>query len=76
MALSETLAQGDTLASLEAVRDQISADLDVCESMRDRASLYLRLQDILTKIEDLKPRETAGDKLDELAARRAQRRAS
>lgn len=69
------LQAGDTLASLEALRDQIGADLEACESMRDRASLYLRLADVLERIHELKPAEAKGDAVDEIAARRAARRA-
>lgn len=76
MTLRETVASGDLVASLEATRDQIAADLEVCESMRDRASLYLRLADILTRIEQVRPAKPEGDVIDEVASRRAARRAS
>lgn len=73
--LSESMTAG-TIAALEALRDAIAADLDVCDSMRDRASLYLRLADTLNRIEELKPPEVSkGDDVDEIAARRAARRA-
>lgn len=73
---AEVLTSGDYLASLEATRDAIAADLAVCESMRDRAALYLRLSDVLAKIEEAKPRPARGDVVDEIAARRAARRSS
>lgn len=76
MTLRETVASGELLASLEATRDQIAADLEVCESMRDRAALYLRLTDVLTRIEQVKPAKPEGDVIDEVASRRAARRAS
>ena len=71
---TEVITSGDYLASLEATRDAIAADLAVCESMRDKAALYLRLSDVLAKIEEAKPRTARGDTVDEIAARRAARR--
>lgn len=71
--LSEAVRAGDTLKSLEAVRDQIAKDLDVCDSMRDSAALYSRLVDVLARIDELKPAEPKGDEIDEIAARRAAR---
>lgn len=71
---TEVITSGDYLASLEAIRDAIAADLAVCESMRDRAALYLRLSDVMAKIEDARPRPARGDVIDEIAARRAARR--
>ena len=71
----ETLKGGQTLASLEALRDAIGADLEVCESMRDRAALYLRLADVLARIEEARPEQVSGDVVDEIASRRAARRA-
>ena len=66
---------GDELAALEAVRNAIVADLDACESMRDKAALYKQLQDVLKRISDVKPAEQKGDAVDEIAARRSARRA-
>lgn len=72
---TEVVAAGVTLASLEAMRDQIAADLLDCESMRDKAALYLRLADVLKSIEELRPPTVKGDAVDEIAARRSARRA-
>jgi len=73
---STVIASGDLQRSLEATRDQIARDLEVCESMRDKAALYLRLSDVLQRLEDVKPEQVkAGDPVDEVAARRAARRA-
>jgi hypothetical protein len=58
------------------VRDQIAADLDVCAAMRDRAALYARLVDVLARIDELAPATPKGDSVDEIARRRAARRAS
>lgn len=74
--LAGIVATGDTLASLEAMRNQIAADLELCEQMRDKAALYLRLADVLKTIDDLRPPAVEGDTVDEIAARRANRRAS
>lgn len=74
--LAEVAKAGDLLATLEAVRDQIVADLEVCESMRDRAALYLRLADTLKTIDEIRPADSKGDVIDEIAARRAARRPS
>ena len=64
----------DYLAALEATRDAIVADLGACESMRDKAALYNRLESTLKLIKDAKPAEQKGDALDEIAQRRAARR--
>ena len=64
----------DYLTALEAVRDSIVADLDACESMRDRAALYTRLESTLRLIKDARPKEAVGDGIDEITARRHARR--
>ena len=69
------VSTGDYLAGLEATRDAIVADLRVCESYRDRASLYNRLESVMKLIKEAKPVEQKGDAVDEIAARRAARRA-
>ena len=73
---SEVVAAGETLAAMQAMRDQIASDLQGCESMRDKAALYLRLADVLKVIDQLRPVTVKGDAVDEIAARRAARRAS
>lgn len=72
---SDVVGSGDTLAALEAMRDQIAADLLDCDAKRDKAALYLRLADTLARIEELRPDTAKGDTVDEIAARRAARRA-
>ena len=64
----------DNRNALIALRDAIADDLDECESMRDRAALYLRLTDVLARIDALEPDEQKGDAVDEIAERRAARR--
>lgn len=74
--MSEGMTSGDYLKALEATRDAIVADLDECESMRDRAALYNRLESVLGSIKDARPKEVASDAVDEITRRRAARRAS
>lgn len=69
-----TVAKGNYLETLRATRDAIATDLEACESMRDKAALYLRMADVLARIEDAKPAEQKGDAVDEIARRRAARR--
>lgn len=75
MNLQETAKQGDRLETLRALRDSLAADLDACESMRDKAALSQRLMDTLVQIEDCEkaapPKEATA--LDELRAKRASR---
>lgn len=68
------LSSPDFLTAMEAMRDAIVADLEVCESMRDKASLYNRLESVQKIIKDSRPKEAEGDGIDEIAARRAARR--
>lgn len=55
---------GSRLRALRALRDSLAADLDGCESLRDKASLSQRLMDVLVQIDDLgggtveQPKET------------------
>lgn len=72
--LSDVVRAGDLVASLEALRDEIAADLEACQSMRDKAPLYMRLVDVLARIEDARPIKAKGDAVDEIAARRSARR--
>ena len=69
------VTSGDFLAGLEATRDAIVADLDACESMRDKAALYNRLESVMKLIKEAKPVKQEGDAVDEIAKRRAARRA-
>lgn len=69
------VSSGDYVAALEATRDAIVADLRDCESMRDKAALYNRLESTLKLINDARPAEQKGDAVDEIAKRRAARRA-
>jgi len=76
MADLSPVSTGTYLQALEAIRDALVADLTMCESMRDKAALYNRLELTLRLIEDVKPKEPEGDGIDEIAQRRATRRSS
>lgn len=65
----------DKVKALEAVRDSVVADLEVCSTMRDRAALYLRLLDVMARLDEARPAETEGDPVDEIAQKRSNRRA-
>lgn len=67
---------GPTVEALEAVRDAVAADLLVCDSMRDRAALYLRLTDVLVRLDELRPSKAEVDAVDEIAQRRSARRSA
>lgn len=71
---STAVSSGDYLSGLEATRDAIVADLADCESMRDKAALYNRLESVMKLIRDVKPVQQEGDAIDEVAKRRAARR--
>jgi hypothetical protein len=70
----DVIKSGEMVASVEAMRDQIAADIASCESMRDKAALYTRLAQTLDRLHELKPETPKGDAIDEIAARRASRR--
>lgn len=73
MTLSEVAAAGNRLDTLYGLRDMLARDLDICESMRDKAALSLRLMDALDQIAALEQAapDQKGTVLDELAKRRA-----
>lgn len=55
--VSEAVTSGDRLESLKALADYLAEQLDNCESMRDAASLSLRLITTLEQIESLEPKK-------------------
>lgn len=61
---------GDEGRVLRALRDNLAARLDACESDRDYATLTARMTDVLARLDAL-PGSTKGTALDELARRRA-----
>lgn len=75
MPLVEEVASGDRRRALVALRDRLAGDLDVCESARDVGTLAARLADVLEQIDAL-PNRAEVSAADEIAARRASRRAS
>lgn len=65
----------DYLLALTATRDAIVADLLLCESMRDKAALYNRLESVLQLIKAATPEKRQEvDAVDEIAKRRSARR--
>lgn len=77
MSVSEAASSGDRLAALEAVRDRIARELDETAAARDVASLQKGLRETLAEIDELRGAEAEGPvtALDELVARRANRKA-
>jgi uncharacterized protein HemX len=68
---SQAVAAGG-LSALEAVRDALTADLEACQSFRDRAALYNRLLNVIAEIDKLRPLAEADD-IDALRNRRNRR---
>lgn len=75
MALTESAESGDRLQALKDLRDLLARNIADCDSLRDLASLSGRFQAVLSEIDELSPKEAAGDGIDEIAKRRAARRA-
>jgi len=67
---SEAISSGDYRTSLEALRDKVASDLGEVDGCHV-APLAKQLQDILAKLDTMKPAETS--KVDDLAKRRAER---
>ena len=65
-------AGGDYLATLEALRDRVAAQIDATDSARDVAALSQRLLDVPAAIEDATRRQPQqkGTALDEFTQRR------
>jgi hypothetical protein len=72
--VASTAESGDTLAALKALRDRLAQDLDNCRSGRDVAALSARLTAVLLEINAWRPARTSVR--DEIAAKRAKRRAA
>lgn len=73
----DSLQSDDFLTALRATRDAIVSDLGNCESMRDKAAFYARLESVLKLIEQATPETLkVGDPVDEITARRASRGAA
>lgn len=66
----------ERLTALLALRDTLSASITECESMRDLPSLSREYRAVMAEISLLAPPERKGDAVDEIAERRATRRAS
>ena len=75
MSVHEAATSGDRLATLRKLRDTLARSVDECDSMRDLAALSGRLQSVLDEIAKIEGPKKVGDNIDELAQRRAARRA-
>lgn len=75
MGLTDSAASGDRLAALRDLRGVLAATIVACESPRDLASLSARLQSVLEEISKLDGQKDKGDGIDEIAQKRAARRA-
>jgi hypothetical protein len=73
--LSEIVAEGNYLRSLEALRDRLALELDASSKLsaaaRDVAAVSNQLKDVLERISMIKPSEKS--RVDELAEKRANR---
>ena len=65
---------GDSRKRLETARDRLADAIDVCESLRDLPSLVREYRAVLVALDDL-PDAKEVDPVDEIASRRAKRRA-
>ena len=71
----EAAVTGDRLKTLRALRDHLAVAIDGCDSMRDLAALSRQLTDVVAQIDALDPPKTETSPADEVAQRRARRRA-
>ena len=74
ISVASAAKSGDSLATLVALRDALAQAVDECRSKRDRAALSARLITVLDTIEARSKR--APSRREEIAAKRAQRRAA
>lgn len=73
--LLPVVQSGDRRAALEAIRDRLAAEIDAGEaSPRDVAALSKQLAEIVREIDNL-PAAKGASPVDDLASRRAARRA-
>ena len=70
--IAMTAAAGNRVATLEAVRDRLAAQIDSCRDERALPNLVLRLTDVLSQIDSL-PASHPMDAADVIAERRRQR---
>lgn len=75
LSVTDAAATDDRLKALVALRGALARSIDACDSMRDLAALSRQLTDVLVQIEKVSPPEQKGDAVDEIAERRAARRA-
>jgi hypothetical protein len=71
--IADAASTGNRLATLEALRDRLAAEIDQCDTQKDLAALVLRLTDVLEQIDSM-PSTQQVSAADEIAERRAARR--
>jgi hypothetical protein len=74
VSVASAAESGDQLKALKALRDKLAREIDECGSKRDLAALARQLSAVLADIEAFRPPRIS--KRDELAAKRARRRAA
>lgn len=76
--LAEAVRSGDRLRSLHALRDRLAEQIDSTRGGREVAALSLRLMDVLAQVAELEkaPARPKGTPRDEVARRRAERKAA
>lgn len=74
ISVASAAESGDTYAALKALRDKLAREIDNCGSKRDLAPLSRQLATVLAQIEAWRPPRASVR--DEIAAKRAKRRAA
>lgn len=74
MSVSDAIDSGRA-AILEALRSRLAAEIDGCENAKDLPALVLRLTDVVEQLDSM-PTSEQVSAADEIAERRASRRAS
>lgn len=75
MKLSTAVESDDELKGLRALRRELAAQLEECDSKRDYASLSLRLMDVMERISELQKRKPLQvSTLDEIRSRRERKK--
>jgi hypothetical protein len=69
------IKSGSLRTALLALRDRLAAEIDIAQDPRDVATLSKELREVLKAVDAL-PVEGVPSRLDEIAARRAQRQAA
>lgn len=76
MSVEDAAVSGNQLKTLEATRDRLAQAIDESTSAMGIASLAKQLQEVLSRIEELTPKNTKGTPLDEFTKRLAEKQAN